>query len=121
MFLFLPVVALVLFALFGRTRRFYVEHLVLVLHVQSALFLLFSLALALGALAARWRPVEPLAGAATVAAWVYGTWYVFRALRVVYGEARGATAAKFLVLGLAYLVLLGATLAGTAVWSAFAA
>jgi len=121
MFLFLPLVALVLFLLFGRSRRYYVEHLVLALHVQAALFLLFSIAFAFGALGARFEPLGGLSAAVLALTWGYATFYVFRSLRVVYGEGRFRTFAKFLALGLAYVVLLGVTLAGTALLSAVTA
>jgi hypothetical protein len=121
MFLFLPGVALVMFALFGRARRFYVEHVVLVLHLQSALFLLG--AAALGAEAALGWAGAPgwVADLVVLAAWAYGAWYAYRSLRTVYGESRAPTIAKLAVLGFAYAVLLGVTLLGTAVWSAFTA
>ena len=119
MFLFLPLVALVLFGLFRRARRYYVEHLVLVLHLQAAMFLFASLALAAEA-AKRWGSVAGALGTvAGVALWIYGAWYAYRSLRVVYGEGRGATIAKFAALGLAYAVLLSVTLAGTFLVSAF--
>lgn len=121
MLLFLPLAALALYALFGRSRRFYVEHLVLALHLQSAAFLLASAALAAGALASLVPALDGLASVARVALVAYVAWYVFRALRVVYGEGRAATGVKLVALGLAYAVLLGATLAGTALWSAMSA
>jgi Protein of unknown function (DUF3667) len=118
-FLFLPLVALVLFGLFGRARRYYVEHLVLVLHLQAAMFLFASLAIAVEA-AERWGSVaEVLGTAAGVALWGYGAWYAYRSLRVVYGEGRARTIGKLAALGLAYAVLLVVTLAGTFLVSAF--
>jgi hypothetical protein len=112
-FLFLPLVALVLFGLFGRARRYYVEHLVLVLHMQAAMFLLASFAVAVAA-ARRWGGLaETLENVAAAGLCGYGAWYAFRSLRTVYGEGRGATIAKFAVLGLAYVILLVVTLAGT--------
>lgn len=121
MILFLPVVALVLFALFGRSRRFFVEHLVLVLHLQSALFLAASAALALDAVVGWSGAPDSLSDLATLAAWVYCTWYAYRALRLAYGEERAVTLAKLAALGLAYGVLLAITLVGTAFVSALAA
>jgi hypothetical protein len=121
MILFLPVVALVLFALFGRSRRFFVEHLVLVLHLQSALFLAASAALALDAALGWSGGPDALSDLATLAVWVYCTWYAYRALRLVYGEGRAETLAKLAALGLAYGVLLASTLVGTALVSALTA
>ena len=49
MFVFLPVVALAVLALHPRARRSYAEHLVFVLHVQAAIFVVFVVELALSA------------------------------------------------------------------------
>ena len=40
---------------------------------------------------------------------VYQPWYVFRAMRVVYGNGRALTTFKFLAISLLYFVLLGVT------------
>jgi hypothetical protein len=50
--------------------------------------------------------------------WPYSAWYVWRALRVYYGEGRALTLAKSAVLAAAYLFFLSLTLLGTAVVSA---
>ena len=39
----------------------------------------------------------------------YVPWYLFRAMRVVYGNGRALTAFKFLAISLLYFVLLGVT------------
>lgn len=50
MFVFLPLYALLLYFVFYRSRKLYVEHLVFSFHLHSFYFLLFSLSILLGAL-----------------------------------------------------------------------
>jgi len=69
-----------------------------------------ALARALGA--------DGLAGLVAFAAWAYATWYVYRALRVTYRQGRALTLAKFLAIGIAYLIFLSVTLLGTVALSA---
>jgi hypothetical protein len=57
------------------------------------------------------------------AAWViaiislYSVWYVYRAMRVFYGQGRLLTLAKLLVIGFTYLIGFSFTLAATALLS----
>lgn len=102
--LFLPVLATALKLLYIRSHVLYVDHLIFGVHFQSALFL--ALALAWG--------VTRLAGLAFlwslliyVAVWLgMLTAYLPLALRRMYGESRGVTAAKTVVLIVAYMMLL---------------
>jgi len=117
MFVFLPLMALFLKAIYWRPRRYYVEHLVFFLHAHAAVFLVSLAAMAVRALA-RGAGAGGLAGLVAFAAWAYATWYVYRALRVTYGQGRALTLAKFLALGVAYLAFLSVTLLGTVAVSA---
>lgn len=119
MFVFLPLMALFLKAIYWRPRRFYVEHLVFFLHAHAAVFLVALAAMGLRALA-RWLGADGLAGLIAFTAWTYATWYVYRALRVTYGQGRALTLAKFLALGVTYLTFLSVTLLGTVALSAMA-
>jgi hypothetical protein len=117
MFVFLPLMALFLKALYWRPRRYYVEHLVFFLHAHAALFLVAIAAMAVRALAG-WLGLGWLGGLAAFAGWAYATWYVWRALRVYYGQGRLLTGLKFFALGVAYLTFLSLTLLGTVLVSA---
>jgi hypothetical protein len=108
MFLFLPVVALVLYGLFFRVRRFFVAHLVFALHYQAAMFSLFTLIIFVDKVS-DWL-VLPVLG--------YTAWYTWRSLRAVYGQGWFLTAFKMWMFGFAYSVLLGFTLLGTVIVSA---
>jgi hypothetical protein len=109
MFVLLPVFALLPLAFYWRPRRLYVEHLVLLVHNHSALFIALSaqqiLALVLPAGAA--AMTAPLLVAAAA-------WYVYRSMRTFYGEPRGRTLMKATALGFLYLFFASSGLAFTA-------
>jgi hypothetical protein len=97
-FILLPLVALVMKLLYWRPRRYYVEHLLFFVHNHAFLFLLFGVV---------W-PLENLASN-RVTHWIsdittfYVVYYLFVAMRRVYGQSRWRTSAKFVVLGFAYM------------------
>ena len=114
LFLFLPLLAAVMMLLYWRPRRYYVEHLLFFIHNHAGLFVafgLYSLLLALPGLPA----VEGWLG---IALFLYLLWYLYRAMRTVYGQSRVRTVAKFMAVGFAYLVLGGITLLATGFYSA---
>jgi hypothetical protein len=96
MFVFLPLVAAVMMLLYLRPRHYYVEHLLLLVHNHACVFLVTMLAWALA------RVAHPIAGPLQFAVFVYLAWYIFRSMRVVYGQGRVLTGAKFAVLALSY-------------------
>ena len=98
MFLFLPLLAGAMMLLYWRPRHYYVEHLLLFVHNHAFGFLLLLLAAAVSAL---------LPWAATlvrVVLCLYVPWYVYRSMRVVYGQGRWLTFGKLVVLSFFYLV-----------------
>jgi hypothetical protein len=100
MFLLLPLFALALKLLFGRTGRFYVEHFVFALHTHAFAFLVLTLGeIPPGA----WGPFL-----ATAASGLYGV----VALRRVYGQSWGITLLKgaALAVGYGFLLLVAALL-----------
>ena len=117
MFVFLPLLAVVMLLLYWRPRRLYVQHLVFFLHNHSALFLAFIL-LALVQKLAGWFPA--LEGLSTAGIWAlcfYSPWYVYAAMRRVYGQGRLLTLAKLGFMSVAYVASLLLTLTGTALVS----
>ena len=98
MFLFLPLLAAGMMLLYWRPRHYYVEHLLLFVHNHAFGFLLLLLAAGVSALlpvAASW---------VRFALCLYIPWYVYRSMRVVYGQGRWLTFAKLVVLSFFYLV-----------------
>ena len=121
LFLGVPLFALFLKLFYLGSRRFYVEHLIFSLHLHTWLFLVFMVGngyLKLAALGPGW--LDDLCG------WAIGLWapwYCFRSFRVVYGQGRGKTALKLVLLALVHsfsLVMLAVLLlAGTLTWLAY--
>jgi Protein of unknown function (DUF3667) len=121
MFVFLPLMALIMVPLYRTPRRYYVEHLVFFLHTHAALFLVMIGDMLLG-MAARKLPY--LNGVATVgdlAAACYAVWYVYRAMRRYYGDRRALTLAKLAVVGIAYQIFLAIMVGATLLLSALTA
>lgn len=98
MFLFLPLLAAGMMLMYWRPRHYYVEHLLLFVHNHAFGFLLLLLAAGVSALlpwAASW---------VRFALCLYIPWYVYRSMRVVYGQGRWLTFAKLVALSFFYLI-----------------
>jgi hypothetical protein len=108
LFVFLPVVAFVMLALYWRPRRRYVEHLLFLVHQHAAMFLVFAIAVPVLALVPG-GAADVLTG--TLA--IYLGWYVYRGMRRMYGQGRARTLAKAATLGFVYAVLAGVMLVAT--------
>lgn len=106
MFLFLPLAAAVALLFYWRPRRLYAEHLVLFLHNHAFAFLLIGATQLLGAIGALDIPLAGVVGLASFLLYLYLLWYVYRSMRVVYGEGRFRTLLKYFAIGTIYLVLL---------------
>jgi len=116
MFVFLPLVAGVLALLYRRPKRYYVEHLVFVLHNHAAIFAAMALLSVIhlmtdSATYLGWSVVhntlDRVGYALGIAVlFVYTPWYVYSALRNFYGLPSGATVRRLIPLGFAYLVFL---------------
>jgi hypothetical protein len=109
MFVFVPMMALAMMLLYWRPRHYYVEHLVLFLHNHAAVFLILLVETILASIAG-------LLGWKTVGRWVVGLtslytiWYVYRAMRVYYGQSRWLTTLKLGVVGFTYIFGFSVTL-----------
>jgi hypothetical protein len=124
MFLFLPLVALTMLPLYRSPRHYYVEHVVFLLHIQAALFLVM-IGDTLLSLAAHWLPrwggLASVGDFAAAAAAGYAIWCTYRAMRRYYGERRAPTLVKLAILGIAYQVFLVLMVAATLLLSALTA
>jgi hypothetical protein len=112
LFLFLPLLAVVMKLMYWRPRRYYVEHLLFFVHVHAFLFLLFSLVWVVERVASK-----TLIGWLSIFTGIYLTYYIYAAMRRVYGQGRLRTFAKFAVLVFAYLFGAAMMLALTSVYS----
>jgi len=100
MFVFLPVMAALMKLLYWRPRRYYLEHLVLLLHNHACVFLLLSIFLVASHLlgSSNWTGVLVLA-----LIW-YLVRYLYRSMKVMYDQPGWQTFLKFGVLACAYLL-----------------
>jgi hypothetical protein len=110
MFLFLPLMAGVALLFYWRPRRLYAEHLVVFLHNHAFTFLLIAVGELMGALSNLKIPATGLLKFLVFLLYCYLPYYVFRSMRVVYGEGRFKTLLKFFTLSTIYVLLLGFTM-----------
>jgi hypothetical protein len=119
MFLFLPLMAGVALLFYWRPRRLYAEHLVIFLHNHAFTFLLLGVTAILNEIA---ELEFPLAGALYVVMfflWCWLPYYVYRSMRVVYGNGRALTVLKFFTISTIYFVLLGITMLGGLIYTMY--
>ena len=114
MFVFLPLLAMIMMLLYWRPRRYYVEHLLFLVHNHAFVFL----ALTIVSLLKLIPVVGSHLGVLEFAVWLYIIWYIFRGMRVYYEQSRGVTFAKYLGIGLAYISTSLLVLLLTAIFSA---
>jgi hypothetical protein len=101
MFVFLPALAFVMWLLYWRPRRFYVEHLLFLVHNHAFVFLGFSILILIG----RIPGVGDWIGWGWALGLPYMVWYLYRAQRVVYGQSRWLTVAKYYLLLTTYVAM----------------
>lgn len=104
LFFLLPLMAAYMLLLYWHPRRYYVEHLLLLIHNHAALFLLGLVYLPLDHLLGRSR-FSGLSGWFTGLVLAYAAWYCWRAMRMYYGQGRARTTWKFLFLGFTFFVV----------------
>jgi hypothetical protein len=117
MFVFVPLIAVVMLLLYWRPRRLYVEHVVFFLHNHAAMFLILLVETVLAAIV-RATGVRHVGGWVVALTILYMIWYAYRAMRRYYGQGRWKTVFKFLVVGCAYVVALTCTVFATLILSA---
>jgi hypothetical protein len=123
MFIFLPLIAAVMAVLYLRSGRYYVEHLLFVVHFHAFFFLAGIVVILLdrfaemlsGGVAEAVTVAQGFLGAALM---FYVPWYLLRAMRRVYEQSWWKTIPKFVLLGLAYLFSLVFTLLGLLFYTA---
>jgi hypothetical protein len=103
----LPVMALVLKALYPLSRRYFVEHLLFFVHFHSFFFLILTLQILFSRFAGLIHLPEAIAVLILVAASFYIPVYLYKAMRLVYGQGHFFTFIKYITLVTAYIA--GAT------------
>jgi len=115
-FLAAPLLALVMKPLYRRPRRYYVEHVLFLLHDHAFLYLL----LASFAIAAAVLRIHLLVMTLATGVGLYIPYYYFVGMRRVYGQSRRRTTGKLAVLFLAYLATALVVLVITRLYSVLA-
>ena len=113
MFVFLPLVALLLKLFYIRSKRFYMEHLVFTLHNHAFMFLAMLLMVLDNVLAKHvaWA-AAPVHYFNVIIGW-YMVIYIFIAMRVYYRQSYIKTFIKYLLIGFIYwLIMLSTFIAG---------
>ncbi|NGX17289.1 DUF4286 family protein [Wenzhouxiangella sp. XN24] len=121
MFLFLPLMALVMKLAYPLSGRYYAEHLLFLVHYHSFFYLLNLSVMLLRRVSERdFFPafLEMPIGLLIAGAFVYIPIYLFRAMRVVYGQGFWLTAFKYTLLAIAYFLALLTTFLGLLLYTA---
>ncbi|HVO08723.1 MAG TPA: DUF3667 domain-containing protein [Burkholderiaceae bacterium] len=100
LFVFLPLMAALMKLLYWRPRRYYLEHLLLLIHNHSFAFLMMSIYM----LATHWTSSGNVVGVLFLLTAWYLVRYLYRSMKTVYGQSGLLTFVKFSVLGVAYLL-----------------
>jgi hypothetical protein len=109
MFVFLPLIAAVIYLLYLGSGRYYVEHLLFVVHYHAFFFLGGLVILLVERLATWTRDTTAGATFGAVGGFLiflfafYVPYYLYRAMRRVYGQGRIVTLIKYSILGVAYM------------------
>jgi hypothetical protein len=111
LFVLLPLLALVMRLMY--MKPYYVEHLLFFIHAHSFIFLLLLLYLPLAGWVENTWVEDPL----FIAVVLYIPWYLFRAMRRVYGQGRFVTFLKYFVLSLTYIACVALMLAITTMYT----
>ncbi len=124
MFIFLPLIAAVMFVLYIGSGRYYVEHLLFFVHFH-AFFFLCGIAILVLERASSWllgtmvgsglKTAEDILTAVIV---FYVPYYLYRAMRRVYGQGRIVTLVKYSLLSIGYLIFMTLTVVGLLAYTA---
>ncbi len=119
LFILLPLMALILNILYPLSKRYYVEHLLFVIHYHAFFFLALITQILSLRLAALIGLSERVDNAIVSVFSIYIVVYLYRAMRRVYEQGHWATVPKFIILLIAYMTGLSLILVVAAIFAAF--
>lgn len=119
LFILLPLMALVLRVLYPLSKRYYVEHLLFVVHYHAFFFLILTLQILFARFGALVSIPEKATDIALFGASLYIPVYLFRAMQRVYGQGIFITTLKFIFLVMSYFIGFGLMFAFAALFAAF--
>lgn len=102
LFILLPLMAFILKLLYPLSKRYYVEHLLFVVHFHAFFFLILILQILFSRLGMLVGLPEPAVDITVFAVSLYVPVYLYKSMRRVYEQSHLASAPKFLLLMLAY-------------------
>ena len=108
----LPVMALVLKALYPLSRRYFVEHLLFFVHFHAFFFLILTLQILFSRIVSLTFIPNSISVLVIVAASFYIPVYLYKAMRQVYGQGHFLTFTKYIALSFAYIVGASVTMLG---------
>jgi len=115
----LPLMALVLKALYPLSKRYYVEHLLFFVHFHAFFFLILTLQILLMRISTLFAIPEAIPIVTVVVTSFYVPVYLFKSMRRVYGQGRFVALLKFIVLLISYTIGFLATMMGALAIAAF--
>jgi hypothetical protein len=119
LFVLLPLMALALKILYPLSKRYYVEHLLFVLHFHAFFFLILTLQILFSRMAGWLGLPELITNLSVFVVSLYVPVYLYKAMRRVYAQGRTITILKYFMLVLTYLVGLALMLTFAAFYTAF--
>ncbi|MGI9262906.1 MAG: DUF4286 family protein [Woeseiaceae bacterium] len=120
LFFLLPLMALILKILYPLSKRYYVEHLLFVVHYHAFIFLILSMQILFSRLAALANFADGVTAITIFAVSLYIPVYLYKGMRQVYEQGHLLTTLKFLMLVLSYFAGLSIILLFAALFAAFA-
>jgi hypothetical protein len=102
LFILLPLMAFILKLLYPLSKRYYVEHLLFVVHFHAFFFLILILQIIFSRFGMLVGLPEPAVDITVFAVSLYVPVYLYKSMRRVYEQSHLASAPKFLLLTLAY-------------------
>ena len=104
LFISLPLFALVLLILYSRRKFYYVDHSIFSIHLYCANFILLLITSGFNRLVEvtgwKWLQVFIFIG------WLANFFYLYKAMRRFYGQGRGKTILKFIILNFCSLIII---------------
>ncbi len=119
LFLLMPLMALILKMMYPLSKRFYVEHLLFVVHYHAFFFLILTLQILFARSASLVGIPENAIDIVMIGAAIYVPVYLFRSMQRVYSQGFIITALKFVFLGFSYFVGFFLTMSIAALFAAF--
>ena len=119
LFILLPLMALILKILYPLSKRYYVEHLLFVIHFHAFVFLILTLQILFGRLGSIVSLPEAVSGVTIFAVSLYIPVYFYKAMRRVYEQGHVLSGMKFIVLLMSYFFGLSFILLFAALFAAF--